>query len=268
MTCTKIEDITDHLTTLPLTLDAHYNEAWERCTGGSDVLRSHRAKLILMWISCAGLVLTVKTLREAPSLSGCHSGEGDITDKEIISSCAGFLTLDQSSTPHPYHVLLRRGGEVIIVTRPPRSNLLAEKWRTWTGGSNEALEEVSSLIPPFASPTPLPTHISRSGENDCSLGQTVPSQVHVCLPRAQTRCWPVALSGFASVSIGLPVSMNVSKVWPRIAWNFCSITCLYGIVGVAVSVPGRRLTVVRLGVFAYHVFLRCTLLLLFVKAKQ
>lgn len=79
--------------------------------------------------------------------------------------------------------------------------------------------------------------------------------------------WPVALSGFVSASIGLPVSMNVSKVWLRIAWDFCLIMCSSGIVGVAVSFPGRRCTVVRLGVFAYHVFLRCALLLLFVKAK-
>lgn len=142
MTCTKIEDITHHLTTLPLTLDAHYDEAWERCTGASDVLRSHRAKLILMWISCAQLVLTAKTLREALSLSGYHSGEEEITEKEIISSCAGFLTLEQASAPRPYRVMVRRGGEDIIITRPPMSNNIAEKWRTWTGGSNEALEEV------------------------------------------------------------------------------------------------------------------------------
>lgn len=142
VTCTKIEDITHHLTTLPLTLDAHYDEAWERCTGGSDVLRSHRARLILMWMSCVKHILATKTLREALSLSGYHSGQGAITDEEIVSSCAGFLEMESSSAPLPYYAVILRNGEEIIITRPPLSNILVEKWRTWISGSNEALEEV------------------------------------------------------------------------------------------------------------------------------
>lgn len=95
-----------------------------------------------MWISCAKYILTTKTLCEALPLSGYHSGEGGITDEEIISSCAGFLEIDQCSTPRPYRAMVRRDGEDITITRPPLSNIFAEKWRTWICGSNEAFEEV------------------------------------------------------------------------------------------------------------------------------
>lgn len=141
-TCTKIEDIAYHLTTLPLTLDAHYDETWDRCTGGSDVLRSHRAKLILMWMSCAETKLTANALREALSLSGCHSGEGNITDEEIISSCAGFLEIDKSSAPYPYRRMVFRDGKGNMIALPPLSDSPAEERRTSVGDSNEALEGV------------------------------------------------------------------------------------------------------------------------------
>jgi len=142
VTCTKIEDITHHLTTLPLTLDAHYDEAWERCTGGSDVLRSHRARLILMWMSCVKHIFATKTLREALSLSGNHSGQGDITDEEMVSSCAGFLQMEPSNVPRPYRDVLHRRGGYIQITRPLWSNIYAELWRTLVGDSDDALEEV------------------------------------------------------------------------------------------------------------------------------
>jgi hypothetical protein len=95
-----------------------------------------------MWLSCSGYILSTKALSQALSLSGYHSGEEDITDEEIISSCAGFLEMDRSSTPRPYRLVVHRDGEEIIITRPPFSNTLIEKWRTWIGGSNGALEEV------------------------------------------------------------------------------------------------------------------------------
>lgn len=138
MTCTKIEDITHHLTTLPLTLDAHYDEAWERATSGSDLLRSHRAQLILMLTSCAGWLLTKRTLREALSLLGYHAGEEDITDEEIVSSCAGFLAPGQHRAPCSYRVTARLNGVDTVLTRAPMPNAYAEIWRTWMGG-NEAI---------------------------------------------------------------------------------------------------------------------------------
>lgn len=80
--------------------------------------------------------------------------------------------------------------------------------------------------------------------------------------------WPVALRGLVSTFIGLPVSMNVSKVWIFIAWQLCQSSCFAGIMAVGVAAPGRRPTVVRLGLFLYHVFLRFAFLLLFVQAKR
>ena len=80
--------------------------------------------------------------------------------------------------------------------------------------------------------------------------------------------WTVALSGIVGISIGLPVPMDFSKVTIVIAWLICTNIGSFGIAGVMRSTPGRRLTVIRLGVFLYHVMLRCVFLLLFVKAKR
>lgn len=129
------------MTTLPLTLDAHYDEAWEKATGGSDLLRSRRAQLILMWLSCSLHLLTTRALREGLAHPGYHSQEGDITDEEIVSSCAGFLTSFQDSTPCPYRNHVRVNGKDIVLTRPPMSNAFAEVWRTWLGGTKAAPEE-------------------------------------------------------------------------------------------------------------------------------
>lgn len=78
----------------------------------------------------------------------------------------------------------------------------------------------------------------------------------------------VAFSGVVSAITGLPVSMDVSKVSIVIMWHFCTSMCSYAVGTVAFADPGRRLNVFRLGVFVYHVFLRCVALLLFVKAKR
>lgn len=141
MTCTRIEDIAHDLTTLPLTLEAHYDEAWERATGGSDLLRSRAAQLILMWLSCSLHLLTTRALCEGLARSRYHSQEGEITEEEIVSSCAGFLTSFQDSTPRPYRNHIRLNGKDTVLTRPPMSNNYAELWRTWVGKTKAIPDE-------------------------------------------------------------------------------------------------------------------------------
>lgn len=103
MGCTKVEDIDIHLESLPLDLDAYYEQAWERAIGETDPLRAFRARLILTWMTLAEQPLSLEGLQMALSLSGYHAEASLIEAEEIVSACAGFLRIEstQMHSPHP-----------------------------------------------------------------------------------------------------------------------------------------------------------------------
>lgn len=90
----------------PLEVNALYNQAWDRATGDRDSRKSQRAKLILMWVTCAKTSITVKTLGQALSFSGHGIDDAPFTAEEIVSSCAGLVRVEpmepSSSLPRYY----------------------------------------------------------------------------------------------------------------------------------------------------------------------
>ena len=83
----------------PKEVNALYDQAWDRATGDNDSRKSQRAKLILMWVTCAKTGLTVKALGQVLSLSGHGMDEAPFTAEEIVSSCAGLIRVEPMEPP-------------------------------------------------------------------------------------------------------------------------------------------------------------------------
>ena len=106
--CSRAEEISHHLMNPPLEVNALYDQAWDRAAGDKDSRRSQRAKLILMWVTCAKTGLTVEALGQVLSFSGYGRDEAPFTTGEIVSSCAGLVRVEPtymgpSSTLPRYH---------------------------------------------------------------------------------------------------------------------------------------------------------------------
>lgn len=105
--CSRVEDVNHHLMNPPLEVNALYDQAWDRATGDKDSRKSQRAKLILMWVTCAKTGITVKALGQALSFSGHGMGDAPFAAEEIVSSCAGLVRVEpmepSSSLPRYHH---------------------------------------------------------------------------------------------------------------------------------------------------------------------
>lgn len=104
--CSRAEDVSHHLMHPPLEVNAFYDQAWDRATGNKDSRKSQRAKLIMMWVTCAKTGLTVKAMGQALSFSGHGMDGAPFTEEEIVSSCAGLVRVE----PMRYldHIILAR----------------------------------------------------------------------------------------------------------------------------------------------------------------
>lgn len=92
--CSRVEDVNHHLMNPPLEVNAIYDQAWDRATGDKDSRKSQRARLILMWVTCAKTGITVKALGQALSFSGHGMDNAPFTAAEIVSSCAGLVRVE------------------------------------------------------------------------------------------------------------------------------------------------------------------------------
>jgi hypothetical protein len=97
--CSRAEDVNHHLMNPPKEVNALYDQAWDRATGDSDSRKSQRAKLILMWVTCAKTGLTVRALGQALSFSGYGMNDAPFTSEEIVSSCAGLVRVEPMELP-------------------------------------------------------------------------------------------------------------------------------------------------------------------------
>lgn len=84
-----------YLNHLPEGLDAIYGEIWTRATGTRDSRQSYRVRMLLLWVLIAEQPLSATALAEALVASeGSKSGSCPLSEHEIVSLCAGLVTID------------------------------------------------------------------------------------------------------------------------------------------------------------------------------
>ncbi|APA12249.1 hypothetical protein sscle_09g070190 [Sclerotinia sclerotiorum 1980 UF-70] len=99
----KISRIKKALTSLPNILDSSYDDAMKRIMEGQDKNRKNLAMNILMWLSCAKRILTVRELQHAIAIMELDPDEDELDEEDfyeqdlLLTVCAGLVVVDPES---------------------------------------------------------------------------------------------------------------------------------------------------------------------------
>lgn len=131
--CTTLGDIYYHLDNFPPDLDSYYDEEWKRATEDETSPVSQRASLILMWLTITDMVFTEDTLQKALSLCGAASDRSRITREEILSSCAGFVSLSKYVSTDSW------SSSIVTIVHPSAHRYLNERKELHFPGANDLI---------------------------------------------------------------------------------------------------------------------------------
>ncbi|CAD6445238.1 4a4361a0-46ea-4436-a941-eb14bdffe16c [Sclerotinia trifoliorum] len=99
----KISRIKKALAGLPNILDNSYDDAMKRIMEGQDTNRKNLAMNILMWLSCAKRLLTLRELQHAMAIMELDPDEDELDEEDfydqdlLLTVCAGLVVIDPES---------------------------------------------------------------------------------------------------------------------------------------------------------------------------